>query len=106
MADYTGKDHMASVLNGKRTDRIPARGMVSLREGLKRTGITGREINTRPDKYKGSIAVAAAPNAYRYILCSGCQIPDNAPVEHVQHLLECGRRYGHYDQIATLSAPH
>ena len=51
MADYTCKDHMASTLNGKRTDRIPVRGMLDLREGLKRTRITGKEINTRPDKY-------------------------------------------------------
>lgn len=56
-------------------------------------------------KVKDSIATAAVPNAYRYILCSGCQIPDNAPVEHVQHFPKCGHRYGRYDHIASLSMP-
>jgi uroporphyrinogen decarboxylase len=56
-------------------------------------------------KVKESIAIAAVPNAYKYILCSGCQIPDNTPVEHIQHFLECGRRYQRYDQMAALPVP-
>ena len=48
------------------------------------------------DKVKECIDTAAEPNGYRYILCSGCQVPDNAPLENVTHFLEIGRRYGRY----------
>lgn len=47
------------------------------------------------EKVKECIDIAAEPSGYRYILCSGCQVPDNAPMENVQHFLECGKRYGH-----------
>jgi len=46
------------------------------------------------EKVKECIDTAAEPNGYRYILCSGCQVPDNAPLENVKHFLECGKRYG------------
>jgi len=45
---------------------------------------------------KQSIDIAAEPNGYKYILCSGCQIPDNAPLENINHFLEAGRQYGRY----------
>jgi len=47
-------------------------------------------------KVKECIDTAAEPNRYRYILCSGCQVPDNAPLENVNHFLEIGRQYGRY----------
>ena len=46
------------------------------------------------EKVKECIDTAAEANKYRYILCSGCQVPDNAPMENVKHFLECGKRYG------------
>ena len=49
-----------------------------------------------PEKVKESIDIAAEPNGYKYILCSGCQIPDNAPLENIDHFLEVGRQYGRY----------
>jgi len=45
-------------------------------------------------KVRESIATAAAPNGYRYILCSGCQVPESAPLENVNCFLESGMRYG------------
>lgn len=45
-------------------------------------------------KVKESIEIAAAPNDYRYILCSGCQVPDTAPMENVQIFMEAGRQFG------------
>lgn len=56
---------------------------------------TREEIERR---VRESIDTAAAPSDYRYILCSGCQVPDNAPLENVIHFLECGRRYGSYSE--------
>lgn len=46
------------------------------------------------EKVKQLVETAAAGNGYRYILCSGCQVPDNAPLENVQYFLEAGQRYG------------
>ena len=42
-----------------------------------------------------------------YILCSGCTVPDNAPLENVRHFLEFGQRYG-ADYISRLreARPH
>ncbi|MBE0414993.1 MAG: uroporphyrinogen decarboxylase family protein [Dehalococcoidia bacterium] len=48
------------------------------------------------EKVKECIDTAAEPNGYKYILCSGCQVPDNAPIENVKHFLEFGRQYGRY----------
>jgi len=48
------------------------------------------------DMVKECISTAAEPSRYKYILCSGCQVPDNAPLENVNHFLEIGRRYGRY----------
>jgi len=47
------------------------------------------------EKVKESVETASEGNGYRYILCSGCQVPDNAPLENVQYFLEAGQRYGH-----------
>ncbi len=46
------------------------------------------------EKVKESVEIAAEPNGYRYILCSGCQVPDTAPLENVRTFLEAGHRYG------------
>jgi len=46
------------------------------------------------EKVKESVETAAERNGYRYILCSGCQVPDNAPLENVKYFLEAGQRYG------------
>jgi MtaA/CmuA family methyltransferase len=43
---------------------------------------------------KECVDIAAAGK--NYILCSGCQVPDNAPLESVSRFLEFGRRYGRY----------
>lgn len=48
------------------------------------------------ERVRDSIDIAAEPNGYKYILCSGCQIPDNAPLENINHFLEVGRQYGRY----------
>ncbi len=48
------------------------------------------------EKVKECVDTAAEPNRYRYILCSGCQVPDNAPLENVKHFLDVGRQYGRY----------
>jgi len=48
------------------------------------------------ERVKQSIDIAAEPSGYKYILCSGCQVPDNAPLENVNHFLEFGRQYGRY----------
>ena len=45
---------------------------------------------------KEDIAAAAADNGY--ILCSGCQVPDMAPVENIRTYLEAAHQYGSYDQ--------
>lgn len=34
-----------------------------------------------------------------YILSSGCQIPENAPLDSVLHFLEYAREYGRYDRL-------
>lgn len=47
-------------------------------------------------KTRESVDIAAEPTGYKYILCSGCQIPDNASLENVNHFLEIGREYGRY----------
>lgn len=47
-------------------------------------------------RVKECIDTAAEPSGYKYILCSGCQVPDNAPLENVSHFLEVGRQYGRY----------
>lgn len=36
-----------------------------------------------------------------YILSSGCQIPENAPLENVLHFMEYGRQYGRYDRLGA-----
>ena len=46
------------------------------------------------EKVKESIDIASKANGYRYILCSGCQVPDTAPLENVRIFLEAGHRYG------------
>ena len=46
------------------------------------------------EKVKESVAIAGEPNKYRYILSSGCQVPDTAPLDNVRAFLEAGRRYG------------
>jgi len=46
------------------------------------------------EKVRESVEIAAEPSGYRYILCSGCQVPDNAPLENVRYFLEAGQRYG------------
>ncbi len=46
------------------------------------------------EKVKESIDTAAEPNGYRYILCSGCQVPDTAPLENVSHFLNAGKKFG------------
>jgi len=46
-------------------------------------------------KVKESVNIAAEPNGYRYILCSGCQVPDPAPLENVKTFLAAGKHYGH-----------
>ncbi len=46
------------------------------------------------EKVKESVETAAERNGYKYILCSGCQVPDNAPLENVKYFLEAGQRYG------------
>ena len=51
-------------------------------------------------KVEECIDTAAEPNGYRYILCSGCQVPDNAPMENIQYFLECGKRYGRRQKAA------
>jgi len=63
--------------------------------GLYLTG-TAEEIEAR---VRECIDVAAAGNGY--ILCSGCQVPDNAPLENVRHFLEFGRRYGRHEKAAA-----
>jgi len=51
-------------------------------------------------KVQELLATAAEPNGYRYILCSGCQVPDNAPLENVRMFLEAGHRYGQRRPVA------
>ena len=63
--------------------------------GLYLTG-TMEEIEAQ---VRECINVAAAGNGY--ILCSGCQVPDNAPLENVRHFLEFGRRYGRCERGAA-----
>jgi len=46
------------------------------------------------EKVKESIDIAGKANGYRYILCSGCQVPDTAPQENVTHYLNAGKLYG------------
>jgi uroporphyrinogen decarboxylase len=48
------------------------------------------------EKVKESIDTAAEPSGYKYILCSGCQVPANAPLENISHFMEFGRQYGRY----------
>lgn len=48
------------------------------------------------EKVKESVEIAAEPNGYRYILCSGCQVPDNAPLENVRIFLDAGKHYGRH----------
>ena len=48
------------------------------------------------EKVKECLGIAAEASGYRYILCSGCQVPDTAPIENVKHFLEVGRKYGRY----------
>lgn len=43
---------------------------------------------------KEGIATAAAGNGY--ILCSGCQVPDMAPLENIHTYLEAAHQYGGY----------
>jgi uroporphyrinogen decarboxylase len=45
-------------------------------------------------KVKELVETAAEPNGNRYILCSGCQVPDAAPLENVRTFLEAGQKYG------------
>lgn len=52
------------------------------------------------EKVKESIEIAAEPSGYKYILCSGCQVPDNAPLENVKYFLESGRQYGRYEKAS------
>jgi uroporphyrinogen decarboxylase len=59
--------------------------------GLFLTGTT-EEIEAQVTE---CLDVAASGNAY--ILCSGCQVPDSAPLENVRHFLEFGQRYGRYE---------
>ena len=44
---------------------------------------------------KEGIATAAEGNGY--ILCSGCQVPEPAPLENVHSYLEAAHRYGRYN---------
>lgn len=46
------------------------------------------------EKVKESIDIAGEANGYRYILCSGCQVPDTAPQENVTYFLNAGKQYG------------
>jgi uroporphyrinogen decarboxylase len=59
--------------------------------GLFLTGTT-EEIEAQVTE---CLDVAASGNAY--ILCSGCQVPDSAPLENVRHFLEFGQRRGRYE---------
>jgi len=52
------------------------------------------------EKVKESVEIAAEPNGYKYILCSGCQVPDNAPLENVQAYMEAGKRYGRHTAVS------
>jgi len=46
------------------------------------------------EKVKESVEIAAEPSGYRYVLCSGCQVPENASLENVRYFLESGHRHG------------
>jgi uroporphyrinogen decarboxylase len=63
--------------------------------GLYLTG-TAEEIEAQ---VRECVDVAAGGNAY--ILCSGCQVPDSAPLENVRHFLEFGQQYGRYEKAAA-----
>jgi uroporphyrinogen decarboxylase len=64
---------------------------------------TGLFLTGTPEDIEAQVRecvdVAAAGNAY--ILCSGCQVPDSAPLENVRHFLEFGRRYGRYENAVA-----
>jgi len=44
---------------------------------------------------KNCIEVAAKDSGY--ILASGCEIPDNSPIENVRNFFEAGYKYGRYN---------
>ena len=52
------------------------------------------------EKVKELVKIAAEPNGYKYILCSGCQVPDTAPLENVRTFLDAGRRYGRRPDVS------
>ena len=53
---YTGRDHIASVFGGERTDRIPVRTLQSFIPILGRAGITTKEARTQPQKFVEAMA--------------------------------------------------
>ena len=72
-------------------DKVVVEGNFST--GLYLTG-TAQEIEAQVQACVDTAAGSA------YILCSGCQVPDNAPLENVKHFLEFGRQYGQYERAA------
>jgi len=52
------------------------------------------------EKVKECVDTAAEPSGYKYILCSGCQVPGNAPLENIKHFMEYGRQYGRYQKAS------
>jgi hypothetical protein len=86
-----GKNLVAVMLRGAGID------VIDLGVGISPEGFVEGTKEQLEAFARDCIDTAAAKSAY--ILSSGCQFPENAPLENVLHLLEYACQYGRYDRL-------